>query len=268
MTLVYERRGSGSPLVLLHGIGHRWQAWEPVLDQLAQVHDVIAIDLPGFGKSPLPAAGAPATMDALVAEVARWLIDDLGVERPHVAGNSLGGAIALELAKADVAASATALAPAGFFTGWEIRWALSILRGLRLASHLPEPLLRMSADISALRALSFGWLVAHPSRLSADTAFGDTLALRDAPAFRNVAKAGTHYEFKGRPRVPVTVAWGTNDRILLPRQAVRAAKRLPGARHISLPGCGHVPMSDAPDLVASVILATTGAAARPGQAVS
>lgn len=257
MSLVYERRGSGSPLVLLHGIGHRWQAWEPVLDVLAEFHDVIAVDLPGFGRSPLPDGTPPASMDAMVAEVARWLIDDLGVERPHVAGNSLGGAVALELAKADLVASATALAPAGFFRGWEIRWALTALRWLRLATHLPEPLLRLAADVPALRALSFGLLVAHPSQLTAEAAFGDALALRDAPAFRSVAKAGAHYEFRGRPRVPITIAWGTRDRILLPRQASRAAQRLPAARHVSLPGCGHVPMSDAPDLVASIILATT-----------
>ena len=262
MTLVYERRGSGSPLVLLHGIGHRWQAWEPVIDRLAEFHDVIAVDLPGFGKSPLPASGPLADMDALVTEVARWLVDELGVERPHVAGNSLGGAVALELAKADLVASATAFAPAGFFRGWEIRWALAALWSLRLATHLPEPLLKLSANVPALRALSFGLLVARPSRLTPEAALGDAFALRDAPAFHSVAKAGARYEFHGRPRTPVTVAWGTRDRILLPRQAGRAAQRLPAARHVTLPGCGHVPMSDAPGLVTSTILATTTHAAR------
>ncbi|MFD1048194.1 alpha/beta fold hydrolase, partial [Kibdelosporangium lantanae] len=62
MEINYERRGSGTPLVLLHGIGHRWQAWEPVLDRLALHHDVIAVDLPGFGLSPsLP---EPYSVDA------------------------------------------------------------------------------------------------------------------------------------------------------------------------------------------------------------
>lgn len=261
MTLVYERRGSGSPLVLFHGFGHRWQAWEPVLDQLARTHDVIAVDLPGFGQSPPLNGAPPATMDDLVGQVAGWLINDLGVERPHVAGNNLGGAIALELAKADLVASATVFAPAGFFTGWETRWARSVLRSLRAASHLPEPWLRRSADVPLLRALSFGLLVARPSQLSADAVFHDTLALRDATAFRSMAKAGAQYEFRGRFRVPITVAWGTRDRILPPRQAARAAQRLPTARHLMLPRCGHVPMSDAPDLIASIILATTAAAA-------
>ncbi|HCU52375.1 MAG TPA: alpha/beta hydrolase, partial [Micromonosporaceae bacterium] len=65
-----QRRGSGSPLVLIHGIGHRWQAWEPVLDELAEHHEVLAIDLPGFGKSPVPDGGMPPDMAATVASVA------------------------------------------------------------------------------------------------------------------------------------------------------------------------------------------------------
>ncbi|GAA3393399.1 alpha/beta fold hydrolase [Cryptosporangium minutisporangium] len=267
MTLAYERRGTGSPLILFHGIGHRWQAWEPVFDLLAEHHDVIAVDLPGFGRSPLPADGPPDTLDALVAEVSRWLLDDMGIERPHVAGNSLGGAVALELAKAGMVSTVTALSPAGFFRGWEIRWALSILRSLRAASHLPEPVLKVASDVRWLRALSFGLLVAHPSRLSAEQALGDTLALRDASSFGSLAHGAARYEFRGHPGVPVTIAWGTRDRILLPRQAERAARRMPEARHVTLPRCGHVPMSDAPDLVASIILATTAASAR-GQATA
>ncbi|MET8067394.1 alpha/beta fold hydrolase, partial [Micromonospora sp. NPDC005313] len=57
--VVYERRGAGPALVLLHGIGHHCGAWRPVLDRLAEAHDVIAVDLPGFGRSPVPAAGLP-----------------------------------------------------------------------------------------------------------------------------------------------------------------------------------------------------------------
>jgi pimeloyl-ACP methyl ester carboxylesterase len=74
-----------------------------------------------------------------------------------------------------------------------------------------------------------------------------------------VAKSALDYRFAGAPTVPVTVAWGTHDRILRPSQAERARELLPQARHVPLPGCGHVPMSDDPDLVASLILQTTGA---------
>ena len=74
-----------------------------------------------------------------------------------------------------------------------------------------------------------------------------------------MAKSALDYRFAGSPTVPVTVAWGTQDRILRPHQAERARELLPQARHVPLPGCGHVPMSDDPDLVASLILQTTGA---------
>jgi pimeloyl-ACP methyl ester carboxylesterase len=258
LDLVYERRGAGEPLVLLHGIGHHWPAWLPVLDRLAEVHDVIAVDLPGFGKSPMPAADLPREMPHLVVDIAAFL-KTLGLDRPHVAGNSLGGAIALELAAAGHVASATALSPAGFCTPGQLRWAVNVLRFHRYAAYLPEPVMRRLLTVEGLRAMSFGMLLARPRRISADAALADSLALRNGRAFEAVARAGLRYRFQGAPSVPVTVAWGTRDRILPYRQAALARQLLPEARHVALNGCGHVPMHDDPELVASVILATTGA---------
>jgi hypothetical protein len=85
VTLAHHRTGSGEPLVLIHGIGSRWQIWEPVIEQLARHHEVIAVDLPGFGASP-PDETAP-TVKALAARVQRFF-DESRIERPHVAGNS------------------------------------------------------------------------------------------------------------------------------------------------------------------------------------
>ena len=251
--LNYERRGAGPPLVLLHGIGHRWQAWEPVLDRLAAKHDVIAVDLPGFGKS------APLDGPSGIAEIAAALtafFGHLGLGRPHVAGNSLGGAIALELAAGGDVSSATALSPAGFWAPWEYRWGFGVLVALRRTSFLPLPLLHAMVRPAWLRVLAFSMVVRWPEHLTPERALGDVLALRDC-AFDAVAQRAHEYAFHGTPHVPVTVAWGTHDRILLHRQAARAQCRLPGARHVDLRGCGHVPMSDAPNRVALTILATT-----------
>lgn len=256
--VVFDRRGSGSPLVLLHGIGHHWGAWLPVLDRLAETHDVIAVDLPGFGRSPVPAAGLPKDMPGLVTGMIEFFAA-LGLDRPHVAGNSLGGAIALELAAAGAVASATALSPAGFCTPRELRWALTVLALHRSAARLPDPMLRGMFGSPALRALAMGMILARPHRMTLDAALADARALREARAFRAVARAGRGYVFAGVPAVPVTVAWGTRDRILPYRQAALARTRLPAARHLDLTGCGHVPMHDDPDLVASVILDTTRA---------
>lgn len=257
LEVAYERRGAGEPLVLIHGIGHHWRAWEPVLDALAGAHDVIAIDLPGFGRSPVPAGGMPTDMAQTVDLVARWLAGQ-GLHRPHVAGNSLGGAIALELAAAGHVASATAISPAGFWTRWHVRYAVSVLTALRWGTLLPQPMVRANMRPSATRALAFRMLMTHPDRIDAERAVADALAMRGAAGFRPIARAARRgYEFRGAPTVPVTVAWGDRDRILLPRQAGIARARLPHAEHVTLPGCGHVPMSDEPALLAETILATT-----------
>jgi pimeloyl-ACP methyl ester carboxylesterase len=259
----YERRGAGTPLLLLHGIGHHWQAWEPVLDRLAEAHDVVAIDLPGFGETPPPARPA-RTMADLVSAITE-IIDGLGLGRPHVAGNSLGGALALELACTGVVASVTALSPAGFWTPAQARRALVLLSTLRLASGLPESALRVVMRRAPLRALAYGTIYARPRQLSAEAALAGARALRTAASFTTVARAGRGYGFRGTPTVPVTVAWGTRDRVLPYRQAALARQVLPHARHIDLDGCGHVPMLDDPDLVTRIILETTAATVEPGQ---
>ncbi|GIF71981.1 alpha/beta fold hydrolase [Asanoa siamensis] len=295
--LVHERRGAGPPLVLLHGIGHHWRAWEPVLDRLAEHHDVIAVDLPGFGRSPRPttdlsgmaslvealtsfftslgltspappaASDGPTTLQPPTAGTDRHppaaASEGLADPRPHVAGNSLGGAIALELAAAGHVASATALSPAGFATARQLRYAVAMLTAHRLASRLPTPLVRTVLRSPRLRSAAFGMLLSHPRRLTLDRAVADSLALRNGAAFRAVARASRGYAFTGAPAVPVTVAWGTRDLILRYSQAAVARRGLPNARHVDLPGCGHVPMSDDPDLVADLILATTGAKSAP-----
>jgi pimeloyl-ACP methyl ester carboxylesterase len=254
----FDRRGSGDPLVLIHGIGHRWQAWEPVLDRLAGHHDVISLDLPGFGDSPVPDGGMPvdmaATIAALITELDAW-----GLGRPHVAGYSLGGAISLELAARGVVSSATAFSPAGFFTPGERRRALAILSAMRVNCYLPTPLMRVALRSGAVRTLCFGSLLAHPRRISADRALGDALAFRRGRGFRPVARAARSYQFAGSPTVPVTIGWGERDRIFGVHQADRVQAVLPSAVVTTLPGCGHVPMSDDPDAVAALILRTTGA---------
>lgn len=253
--LHYHRAGAGAPLVLLHGIGHHWGAWELVLDRLAEHYDVIAIDLPGFGESEVPAEGVPSDMDGWVAVLAE-IFADLGLERPHVVGNSLGGAVALELAAAGHARTVTALAPAGFTTPWQLRWALGVLGLHRMVSRLPARLVYGAAANRPLRTLAYRLITAHPERVSADTAKADATGMRRARAFAAVARLGRRYEFHREPTVPTTVAWGKRDRILFYRESIVARQRLPRAVHLSLPDCGHLPMADNPRLVADLILAT------------
>jgi pimeloyl-ACP methyl ester carboxylesterase len=253
MELSYERRGSGPSLVLLHGIGHHWQAWLPVIDRLAAERDVIAVDLPGFGTSPPLPSGAPATAESL-ADAIEAFCAGLGVESPHVAGNSLGGYLALELAARGTVRSATALSPAGFWNRGEHRYAWTVLTVLRtLAVTLPPAQVALLSRSAIGRTLAFGAIVAHPARLTPDAAIASSRALREAPGFDETLESFAWVMPPGPPKAPITIAWGEHDRLLPRRQAVRAA-RWSGQRVKLLKGCGHVPMSDDPALVARVIL--------------
>jgi pimeloyl-ACP methyl ester carboxylesterase len=252
VTLAYAREGSGVPLVLLHGLGHRRQGWRPVFGLLAREFDVIAVDLPGFGESP---PVGPRWREDLTPAIAEFF-DEVGLDRPHVAGNSLGGALALELAISGRAASATALAPAGFWVTRERRLALATLHTLRATTFLPAAVQRTLLSSKRMRRWTYGRIVGKPDHLPPEAILADSLAMRNGRSFRAVARHGRGYEVTGEFQCPVTVAWGPGDRILPYQQAERARQRFPGARHVDLPGCGHTPMSDDPDLVAATIAAT------------
>lgn len=254
MDIVFERRGDGPPLVLMHGIGHRWQAWEPVIDRLAAERDVIAVDLPGFGASPPLPPGRSYTLDTMVTVMGDF-IEKLGLERPHLAGNSLGGLFALEAADRGLARSVTALSPAGFFTPLELKYAAAALRASRLGARLPASTLRRLARSPRRRALMFGMIYGRPDLISIDTLLADAAALRGAVGFAPTLRAGRGITFHGELKeVQATIAWGTRDRLLRTGQAVRAQQALPNARFVWLHGCGHVPMADDPELVAKVLL--------------
>ena len=258
--LNHLRRGAGEPLVLIHGIGSRWQVWLPVLDALAAQRDVIAIDLPGFGFSPAP-VGVPAGAKSLSRLVAAFL-DELGLARPHVAGNSLGGWVALELARTGRAASATGLSPAGFHSHAEGVFLNLSLRFVRAAARFARPDAARLCQSATVRRLAFAQLAAHPERIPPFEAAETLLGLADATWFDETRRALVAERFHSGQSlgVPVTIAWGEHDRLLLPRQAARAAREIPDARMVTLMGCGHVPTYDDPPQVAQVLLAGSAGA--------
>jgi pimeloyl-ACP methyl ester carboxylesterase len=255
MGLAFERHGSGPPLVLLHGVGHRRQAWGAVLSRLAPHRNVILVDLPGHGESPPLRLGGRPVVEALLDEVL-GLLDELALERPHIAGNSLGGRLALEAAVAGRAATVTALSPAGFWrSDGEARYARAIFRIMELAGARLQRLAPALSRSTAGRALVYGAIVSRPSRMSPEQARGDMAAfLASSGALHTVLTGMTQFTGRVPADVPVTIGWGTRDRLLPPRQALVAKAGVPTARLVPLPGCGHVPMTDDPDLVADVLL--------------
>ena len=260
--LNYHRQGAGEPLLLVHGIGSRWQVWLPVLERLAAEHDVIAVDLPGFGASLPSPPGTPPGIPSL-ADALESFLDDLGIDTAHIGGNSLGGWLALELAKRGRARSATAFSPAGFYNDRERAFARTSLwlsaRVTRLLASHAELVLASAIGRTAL----LGQLVGRPWEVPVQTAVEDLRAFAAAPSFDATLAAISRERFRDGEAidVPVAIAWGQRDFLLIPRQGPRAVRAIPGAQLVTLRGCGHVPTYDDPRLVAEVLLAGS----RPAQ---
>ena len=261
MTINYWRAGAGAgpPLVLLHGVGHHWQAWRPVIGHLLPSYDVIACDSPGFGRStPLP-AGVEPTVDAYAQAFADFFAE-LGVARPLVAGNSMGGAIALELARRKAVSAVTAFSPAGFWTPAERRFCQLSLGLLGAVPRPLRPAVRALAATRTGRAVLFKQTFGWPTRMPPDEAVSTLDDAWAAPAFAETLAAFDNYTFSGGDDLrgtPVTIGWGRHDRLLIySRQARRARERLPWARHVTL-GAGHVPFFDDPASVADTIRLTS-----------
>ena len=254
--IAHERAGSGEPLVLIHGTGSSRAVWGPVRSVLEREFDVIALDLPGHGESPLaPPHIAPAPPG--YARVLADFLDGLGIERAHLVGNSVGGWTSLELAKLGRARSVLALGPAGL---WEVspRSAYWSLRIDRLGSkHLDRPLaaaLRTRAGRVALLAQTVG----RPWRMPAEDAVEMIRGMGRVRGFREHLDLTTRLRFENGHDidVPVTVAWGARER-LLPKKG-RLRGELPAhTRWIELEGCGHVPTWDDPELVVRAIREAT-----------
>ena len=252
----YHREGAGArTVVLIHGVGHHWQAWRPVIDRLAPDHDVIACDSPGFGRSaPLPPGVEPTVW--AYAQAYEDFFAELGLERPHVAGNSMGGAISLELARRGSVATVTAISPAGFWTTAELRFCQASLGVLARVPAPIRPAVRALAGTRAGRVALFAQTFGWPSRMPASEALATLEDAWAAPAFAPALAAFDGYRF-GAPEdlreTPLTIAWGVRDRLLIyGRQAPRARAMLPWARHVAL-GAGHVPFFDDPAAVAEAI---------------
>lgn len=259
MSLAYERHGEGPELVLLHGVGHRRQAWNAVLPLLAPRRTVITVDLPGHGESPaLKTAGQPV-IEAIGAEILR-LLDELGLDKPHIAGNSLGGALALGAGARGRGASVTGLSPAGFWAApWQFPYAKAVFKTMQAAGANAGPYVPRLAHSAAGRAILNAAIVARPSKVSPEQAEGDAKSFfRAKDAVDEIIASPVSFDEPVPDDVKVTIAWGAKDR-LLPRSQARVAKRhLPNARFVLLPGCGHVPMTDDPELVAKVLLQGSG----------
>jgi pimeloyl-ACP methyl ester carboxylesterase len=243
--------------VCLHGFADTWRAWELVLGALERRHDVLALTLAGHaGGPPLEHASVEALADAV-----ERAMEEAGFGLAHIAGNSLGGLLALRLAARGRARSVVAFSPAG---GWA-RGDDSYKRVLAEQLAMYEQTRHLAPYAEAIVASPEGRRQATrllteryehiPAELLAHQLRGAALC-RAAPALIEQGLSGEWTLEPGKIACPVRIVWGTADRLLpWPRAAARfRTEWLPHADWVELEGVGHCPQLDVPLESAQLIL--------------
>ena len=270
------RAGHGEPLVLVHGFTATWRCWLPVLGLLAPRFEVIAPTLHGHDGGPTPPRVAHTLADA--ADHFEMLLDGLGVGTAHFAGNSMGGALSLELAKRGRARSVVAISPGGGWAEFDSREVERIIRLFKRNRRSAKATERHHVRLLArpgFRRLGLRDVMARGHLVTAEEALR---LVRSSvrcdvvdDVFATMRDGSGRVVDLDRIEVPTLVAWGELDRLLpMDRHATRFRTEIPGVEFRVLRGLGHTPMWDDPNRVAETIADFAGAASASanGQAAS
>ncbi|MEV5652433.1 alpha/beta fold hydrolase [Nocardia sp. NPDC052254] len=251
------RRGTGQPLLLVHGFTLTWHCWGGVIDELSTEFDVLAPTLPFHwggptGDRPLTAAAGADHLEAVM--------DEAGWETAHIAGHSLGGRLALELARRGRARSVTAIASAGLWRRGS-RDAERLRRRFRVIARLAplsrgfaNPALAAIGRMTTLRAMCH-----RPARVAPDLA---ALTLQSAGYctardINAIWPTDTALEILDHITTPVTIVFSVRDRMIPPaRYGAQLVTPSSNRRIRTLPDVGHVPMLEKPADVAAEIRCT------------
>lgn len=256
----FIKKGTGKPLLLIHGLGGSWRSWEPVLEDLAKKREIIAIDLPGFGMS-APLKG-PVTIGTLADAVTAFL-NEHGLSGIDAVGSSMGARLVLELARRrNVLGAVVSLDPGGFWQGWE-RHALfvSFSVSIKIIRALQDILPGLTRSELGRKAL-FAQLSAHPGRISPSLALSELRDYATSPSFDELLYNLVYGEDqKGIPKgtldKPLVIAWGLSDYVCFPGQAQLAMDLFGDARLYWFKDCGHFPHWDSPQETVKLILHVT-----------
>lgn len=262
LSVAYEREGTGSAVLFLHNGGTSRRIWRPQMQALAASHDVVAVDLPGFGDSPL--GPEPLTLAGYV-DVIGGLVDGLGLAPVVIVGNCMGSNIATGVAEArpdDVRGLVLVnpLTEATFSSGW--------LGPLHTVTHLSPRLGRVIRSVSRrlpvprplvstvlrfqLGSVGVGRGIHHDPELIACNTRAEQMpalidVLADMPAYGQLDSG------RELPDVPVVTIWGDKNRVLSPRRGKALNRSLHPDSELVLDGCGHLPMLEMPDAVTRAI---------------
>jgi pimeloyl-ACP methyl ester carboxylesterase len=247
----YVDLGSGEmpDAVFIHGLGGNWQNWLESIPRLAQDRRVVALDLPGFGESAMPAGKISiSACGEVVVDFARAV----GIEEPaDVIGNSMGGFIAAEIgishpefARRIVLCSAAGIS----ITNLKRQ---PVLTSARIAAAITNLTLTRAEEMAkrpGLRHIAMAYVFRHPSRIAPDLAY-QVLTGAGKPAFIDALAALTDYDFRDRLddlKVPVLLVWGEDDNLVPVKDADEFERLIPNARKVVLDDTGHVPMLERP----------------------
>lgn len=256
----YRREGSGRPLLLVHGLGSSIANWQPVWSTLTASRDVIAVDLPGFGET--PPLGAEVTVATLCDAVIGFL-EDHDLAGVDLVGSSMGARMVLELARRGVGGDVVALDPGGFWSPGELKvFNASLTASIALIRAI-EPALPTLTSNPVGRTALLAQFSARPWALPSELVLTELRTIADSPSTDAALHALVHGpRQQGAPAgsVPgrVTIGWGRQDRVTLPRQAARATRAFPDAELHWFSSCGHFPHWDQPEQAAALVLASTG----------
>jgi pimeloyl-ACP methyl ester carboxylesterase len=266
--VAYRDAGAGETLLLIHGMAGSSATWREVIPALSKKYRVLAPDLLGHGESAKPRGDY--SLGAFAA-LLRDLLDELGISRATVVGQSLGGGVAMQFTyqHRDYCERLALISSGGL--GPDLSWILRILSApgteLVLPVVAPQPVLNVgkklgswltSAGIQSPRAGEM-WS-AYSSLSDRETRQAFLRTLRSVVDFRGqaVSALGKIHVSHG---LPTLLIWGDQDRIIPVAHGYAAHDAVPGSRLEVLPGVGHFPHVECPAAVVDILddfIATTG----------
>lgn len=260
MKMHFYRKGSGKPLLLIHGLGGCHRSWNTIIKELTYSRDVIALDLPGFGET--PALVGEVSIATLSDAVTGFLKENnlLGID---AVGSSMGARLVLELARrGQVLGAIVSLDPGGFWRGWQRGFFYTTIALSIQLVRLLQPVMNKITRSKLGRSLLFLQFSPQPAKLSASATLDEMRDYAKAKSFDKLLKSLAYGEIQqgapaGSIQKSLVIGWGKNDRVCLPSQAKLAKHLFPDARLHWFEKCGHFPHWDSPKETIQLILETT-----------
>lgn len=255
-TIHTVRRGSGKPVLMVHGLGSSWRNWDPILDRLSAQREVILMDLPGFGQSPpFPGEVTMATMTDAVQQY----MHDTDLADVDLVGSSMGARMVLELARRGVGGNVVALDPGGFWNKKQrLVFGSSVGLSVKLVRALQRPMPAIASSAIG-RTLLLSQFSARPWALPSDLVLNEMRSFDTATRLDEALEAlvrGPVQEGAPAGSTPgrVAIGWGRRDLVTVPGQVLTARTKFPDASLHWFDSCGHFPHWDKPEETAQYIL--------------